>query len=186
MTKREQYLAAIAKAEKTASAANNGWYKIGEQVNHCYTKVKEVVLWLKEKAEEVANVIIGKIKEFMSKWEWTEKLYNWFESTIQFMYDKAVDLFSWLKERILDGISILSTGAVWLAIQAGKAVSLVTAGIFGKNNPLSIGIRQLILVLEGKLRPDEMNIKEAEDILLDEEILQAIDNDVEESLSYAA
>lgn len=155
-------------------AVHCGLYHIGKVANNITKSFIETVKWLKDHAVQIAKAIVAKIKLFMEKWDWTKNLYKKIENGVAFLNEHGKKFFVWLLNRIIDGINLLTSSALWATYHVGKATLFFIDGVMGKHSQLSIDLYKFL----GHIEEQAKNGKVLNYIQIEEAVKENI-NDIQ-------
>lgn len=161
------------------AAQNKGATIIGRTCRNIRNSFIKAIEYIQRNAKEIATKMIEKIKAFMYKWNWTKWIYDKVSDGIMWLTKAGKAFFKFLYDRLVDGLKILQTAALWAAYHAGKATLLFLGGLAGTDNEIYLNLYSLIQYIE--------NLAEDGQIITQEQVEEGIMNTLrEEDVQYVA
>ena len=122
------------------AAQNKGATIIGRTCRNIRNSFIKAIEYIQRNAKEIATKIIKKIEAFMYKWNWTKWIYDKVSDGIIWLTKAGKAFFKFLYDRLVDGLKILQTAALWAAYHAGKATLLFLGGLAGTDNDIYLNL----------------------------------------------
>lgn len=161
------------------AAQNKGATIIGRTCRNIRNSFIKAIEYIQRNAKEIATRMIEKIKAFMYKWNWTKWIYDKVSDGIMWLTKAGKAFFKFLYDRLVDGLKILQTAALWAAYHAGKATLLFLGGLAGTDNEIYLNLYSLIQCIE--------NLAEDGQVITQEQVEEGIMNTLrEEDVQYVA
>lgn len=159
------------------AAQNKGATIIGRTCRNIRNSFIKAIKYIRVNAKVIARKMIKKIQAFMYKWNWTRWIYDKVSDGIMWLTKAGKAFFKFLYDRLVDGLKILQTAALWSAYYAGKATLLFLGGLAGTDNDIYLNLYSLIQYIE--------NLAENGQVITQEQVEKGIMNTLrEEDVQY--